>query len=129
MSKARYIVGIITGILLIASAGAHSFLGWKSMREQLVTTNAPDDLITGLGIGWNFAGAAIFLFGCIVIGVFAERLRGRPAPLWITRLIAIVYTVFGLGAYRASSNAFFLTVFVVPGVLLSLCSWGAEDPD
>jgi hypothetical protein len=37
MSKARNILGAITGGILILSAGAHSFLGWKSMREQLVS--------------------------------------------------------------------------------------------
>ena len=126
MNKARNILGAITGIILILSSGAHSFLGWKSMREQLITANAPEDLITGLGIGWNFAGLAIFIFGCILLGVFIPRIRGYFAPLWPARLIGIAYTIAGLIAYKMSSNNFFMTVFVVPGVLIALASWGGE---
>lgn len=126
MHKARNILGAITGIILILSSGAHSFLGWKRMREQLVSTGAPDDLITGLGIGWNFAGLAIFVFGCILLGVFIPRIRGRMTALWPARLIGISYTIAGLVAYRTSGNNFFMTVFVVPGVLIALASWGGE---
>jgi hypothetical protein len=126
MSKTRNILGVITGIILILSSGAHSFLGWKSMRDQLVSVGAPDDLIAGLGIGWNFAGLAIFIFGCILLGVFIPRIRGRATALWPARLIGIAYTITGLVAYRMSSNTFFMTVFVVPGVLIALASWGSD---
>ena len=126
ISKARHILGILTGVLLVLSSGAHSFLGWRAMTEQLAAVGAPDDLVTGLAIGWHFAGMSIFLFGVMVIMTFVARLRGLPASLAIPRLIAIGYTVFGLGAYKASGNNFFMTVFVVPGVLTSLASWGGE---
>jgi hypothetical protein len=126
MSKARDILGAITGIILLLSSGAHSFLGWKSMREQLVATNAPEDLITGLGIGWNFAGLAIFIFGCILLGVFIPRIRGRLVPLWPARLIGIAYTIAGLVAYKMSGSNFFMTIFVVPGILIALASWGSD---
>jgi hypothetical protein len=129
MNKARNILGAITGIILILSSGAHSLLGWKSMREQLVAANAPEDLITGLGIGWNFAGLAIFIFGCILLGVFIPRIRGLFSPLWPARLIGIAYTIAGLVAYKMSSNNFFMTVFVVPGVLIALASWGSNGEE
>jgi hypothetical protein len=129
MEKARNILGAITGIILILSSGAHSFLGWKNMRAQLVATNAPDDLIAGLSIGWNFAGLAIFLFGCILLGVFVPRIRGRQAALWPARLIGIAYTIAGLLAYKVSSNNFFMTVFVVPGILIALASWGSDSEE
>ena len=128
MSKARDIVGIITGIILILSSGAHSFLGWRAMRQQLVAANAPADLITGLAIGWNFAGLAIFVFGVMATWVFVSRLRGLDAPLWIPRLIAIAYALAGGVSYQMTRQNFFLTVFVVPGVLLALCSW-STDPE
>jgi hypothetical protein len=126
MSKARHIVGIITALLLVLSSGAHSFLGWKSMRERLVAANAPEDLVTGLAMGWQFAGVAMLIFGLMSIGVFVSRLRGREAPLWIPRLIAITYTLYGLASYQISKDNFFLTIFVVPGVLLSLSAWGSD---
>ena len=126
MSKARHILGIITGVLLILSSGAHSFLGWRVMTEQLAAVGAPEDLVTGLAIGWHFAGLSIFVFGVIVIMTFATRLRGQPASLAIPRLIAIAYTIFGLAAYKASGNSFFLTMFTVPGVLTSLASWSTD---
>ena len=126
MNKARDILGVLTGIILILSSGAHSFLGWKSMRDQLVLADAPEDLITGLGIGWNFAGLAIFIFGCILLGVFIQRIRGHLAPLWPARLIGIAYTIAGLVAYKMSSSNFFMTIFVVPGILIALASWGTD---
>ena len=124
MSKARDILGAITGIILILSSGAHSFLGWRAMREQLLAVSAPEDLVAGLAIGWNFAGLAIFVFGCILLGVFIPRIRGRMTALWPARLIGIAYTIAGLVAYQMSSNNFFMTVFVVPGILIALASWG-----
>ena len=129
MNKARDILGVLTGIILILSSGAHSFLGWKSMRAQLVMADAPEDLITGLGIGWNFAGLAIFIFGCILLGVFIPRVRGRITALWPARLIGIAYTIFGLAAYKVSSSNFFMMIFVVPGVLIALASWGSDSED
>jgi hypothetical protein len=129
MNKARNILGAVTGVLLILSSGAHSFLGWKAMQEQLVATNAPDDLITGLGIGWNFAGLAIFVFGCILLGVFIPRIRGQITALWPARLIGFAYTIAGLVAYKVSSMNFFMTVFVVPGILIALASWGGEGDE
>lgn len=129
MNKARNILGILTGMILILSSGAHSFLGWKSMRDQLVANNAPDDLITGLSIGWNFAGLSIFLFGCILLGVFIPRVRGRVTALWPARLIGIAYTIAGLVAYKVSSSNFFMMIFVVPGILIALASWGTDSED
>src|SRR5215208_5381808 len=93
MSKARNILGVITGVVLIFSSAAHSFLGWKSMRAQLVGFNAPPELITG---------------------VFGLRLRGQEGPLWVPRLIGLCYTIAGVVAYQVSKENFFLSVFVVP---------------
>jgi hypothetical protein len=126
MSKARNIIGALTGIILILSSGAHSFMGWKRLREQLIATNAPDDLINTLAIGWNFAGLAILIFGCILLGVFVQRIRGYYAPLWPARLIGLAYTIAGLVAYKMSGNNFFMTIFVVPGILIALASWGSD---
>jgi hypothetical protein len=51
------------------------------------------------------------------------------SPLWPARLIGIAYTIAGLVAYKMSSNNFFMTVFVVPGVLIALASWGSNGEE
>jgi hypothetical protein len=126
MSKARDILGAITGILLILSSGALYFTGWGSMRSQLVDAGAPDDVVARTSIGLLLATIAILLCGCVLFGVFITRLRGLVAPLWPARLIGIAYTIAGLVAYKMSDNNFFMTLFVVPGILIALASWGSD---
>jgi len=122
MSKARNILGIISGVILILSSGAHSFLGWKAMHDQLVALDAPADLVTGLAIGWNFAGFAIFIFGVLVLLTFIPRLRGLYAPLTTPRVIGWGYGGAGVAGYAVSKMMFFVSVFIVPGILILLAS-------
>ena len=127
MGKGRNIVGIITGVILIISSGMHSFLGWKGMRQQLVAANAPPDLVMGLGIGWNFAGFAIFIFGVLLLLTFIPRLRGLYRPLITARVIGYAYALSGAAAYWLSKSIFFVTIFLVPGILIILASSESEE--
>ena len=122
MSKARNILGVISGVILILSSGAHSFLGWKAMHEQLAAIDAPEELVTGLAIGWNFAGFAIFIFGVLLLLTFIPRLRGLYASLTTARVIGWAYLASGGVAYAVSRMMFFISVFVVPGILILLSS-------
>lgn len=126
MSNARNILGAVSGAMLVASSAMHSFLGWPSLRGQLQAVNAPASLIGGLAIGWHFAGLAIWAFGIIALKLFVDRLRGRPAELWPAKFIAVVYTLFGIGAIVASMEPFFL-IFVVPGALMAVAAWQPES--
>ena len=54
MKRARLVLGVVAGLMLLASSAAHSILGWKSLAEQLANTNVSSDLLTGLRIGWTF---------------------------------------------------------------------------
>ena len=127
MKRARLILGVIAGVMLLASSGAHSILGWKSLAEQLANTNVPSDLQTGLQIGWMFGGAAMVILGVIVIATFAGRLRGARPPLLPIAVIAVVYMAFGAWAIAASGgDLFFLGVFVVPGALLGIAANGHD---
>jgi hypothetical protein len=127
MKRARLILGVIAGVMLLASSGAHSILGWKSLAEQLANTNVPSDLQTGLRIGWMFGGAAMVILGVIVIATFAGRLRGAKPPLLPIAVIAVVYMAFGAWAIAASGgDLFFLGVFVVPGALLGIAANGHD---
>ena len=122
MSKARNILGVITGIILVLSSAAHSFVGWPSMREKLLAFHTPPDLITGLAIGWNFAGFAIFVFGALVLLTFIPRLRGMYRPLTTARVIGYSCTIAGGAAYSVARDMFFINIFLVPGLLVLIAS-------
>jgi hypothetical protein len=127
MTRFRYVLGAFTGFLLMLSAAAHSLLGWPVQRAALGMHNVPAEVVTGLGMGWNFAGAAMLAFGVIVTHAFTGRLRGTPHSLFAPRVAALLWIVFGLGAYALSRMGFFLAVFTLPGVLLAIASFGRED--
>lgn len=125
MNRIRIALGLLAGMLLVLSSAAHSLLGWKQLSRALTTTNAPPDLITGLSIGWHFAGVAMLAFGCIVLYTFTEALRRRPVSFRPVGFIALVYIVFGIWALTASNLDPFFLVFIVPGLLLAAASWRA----
>src|SRR5690348_4151193 len=95
-------LGIVAGIILIFSAFAHSILGWKAMSEQLAKTNAPADLVLGLEIDWKFGGPVMFTLGIIALHMSINRWRGRPMSTFAPRLMAIMYTLFGIWAIAMS---------------------------
>lgn len=127
MKRARLILGIIAGVVLLASSGAHTFLGWQELAERLARTGAPPDLVTGLHIGWAFGGAAMVILGVIVIATFIGRLRGAKPSLLPVAVIAVIYMAFGAWAIAASGgDLFFLGVFVVPGAMLGIAANGQD---
>ena len=127
MKRARLILGIIAGVVLLASSAAHTFLGWRELAERLARTGAPPDLVTALHIGWAFGGAAMVILGFVAITTFVDRLRGGKAPLSHVIVIAVVYMAFGAWAIAASGgDLFFLGVFVVPGALLGIAANGQD---
>ena len=127
MKRARLILGIIAGVMLLASSVAHTWLGWKSLAEQLARTNVPPALQSGLHIGWAFGGACMVILGIIVVATFVGRLRGQAPPLLPIAVIAVVYMAFGAWAIAASGgDLFFLGVFVIPGALLGIAANGQD---
>jgi hypothetical protein len=125
MKRARLILGIVAGVMLLASSVAHTWLGWKSLAEQLARTNVSPALLAGLHIGWTFGGAAMAILGFVAITTFVDRLRGGKAPLSHVIAIGIVYMAFGAWAIAASGgDLFFLGVFVIPGALLGIAANG-----
>ena len=127
MKRARLILGIIAGVMLLASSVAHTWLGWQSLSERLARTNAPPDLVAGLHIGWAFGGACMVILGVIVIATFVGRLRGAKPPLLPIGVIAVVYMAFGAWSIAESGgDLFFLGVFVIPGALLGIAANGHD---
>jgi hypothetical protein len=123
MSRARISLGIFLGAILVASSAAHSLLGWSQLSARLAATQAPTDLITGLQIGWHFAGLAMLTFGAIVIWTFSNYLRARPVALRRAQMIALVYLAFGLWALAVSRFDPFFFIFIIPGLTLVAVSW------
>ena len=127
MKRARLILGIVAGVMLLASSVAHTWLGWKSLAERIARTNVPPDLQAGLHIGWAFGGAAMAVLGIIAIATFAGRLRGAKPPLLPVGVTAVIYMAFGAWAIAESGgDLFFLGVFVIPGALLGIAANGQD---
>jgi len=127
MKRARLVLGVIAGVMLLASSVAHTWLGWKSLAEQLARTTAPPALQSGLHIGWAFGGACMVILGIIVVATFVGRLRGQKPPLLPIAVIAVVYMAFGAWAIAASGgDLFFLGVFVIPGAMLGIAANGQD---
>ena len=122
MNRLRTILGLVAGVMLVLSSVAHSVMGWSVMHGQLAATTAPADLVTGLGLGWRFGGVAMLAMGIIVLDIFVARLRARPRSTFPAAVIGLVYLAFGVYAYAADPNPFYIGVFIVPGVLLAVAS-------
>ncbi|HEV8397022.1 MAG TPA: hypothetical protein VGQ37_22225 [Vicinamibacterales bacterium] len=127
MKRARLILGILAGVILLASSVAHTWLGSKSLAEQLSHTNVPPDLQASLHIGWVFGGAAMVILGIITVATFVGRLRGAKPPLLPVAVTAVIYMAFGAWAIAESGgDLFFLGVFVIPGALLGIAANGQD---
>jgi len=113
--KARTLVGIVGGALLVISALAHAFLGWPAMDAALANVGAGEALAGALAVGWYFGSMAMLVFGLIVLRIAIRD--GEPCAV---RFIAVGYLVFGLAAWLARDlNPHFL-VFITIGVLLAV---------
>ena len=122
MTRVRSILGIIAGAILILSSAAHSLLGWKRMRTDLASAQAPSDLVFGVAVGWHFGGVAMLAFGCIVTWLFLKRLKGEIVSALPAFVVALAYLTFGAWALMASHMNPFFFVFIVPGILLAVAA-------
>jgi hypothetical protein len=123
MSRPRIALGIFVGAILVASSAAHSVLGWREFGARLAETQAAPDLITGLKIGWHFAGLSMFTFGAVVIWTFHNYLMRRPVSLRPAQIIGLAYLAFGLWALAVSRFDPFFFIFIVPGLTLVAVAW------
>ena len=124
MQRGRLVLGLIAGVVILASSAAHSLFGWPQLRRALTEADTPADLIVGLSIGWHFAGLAMLVFGALAVMLFSDALRRRPVSLRPVVLIGIAYLAFATWALTVSNlDPFFLT-FLLPGALLLVGSLG-----
>ena len=128
MKRLGSILGLTGGLVMIASSGVHSILGWKGLDAALRAALAPADLIEALSFGWSFGGVAMLAFGLIVVASFWRRMKGADAPLFATTVIGATYVLFGGGALVVSKFDPFFTVFLVPGVMVLIGCYAARTP-
>jgi hypothetical protein len=128
MRRFGSILGLAGGLVMIASSGAHSILGWKGLAAALRAALVPADLIQALSIGWCFGGVAMLAFGLIVIASFWRRMKGIPVSMFAATVVGATYVVFGAGALLASRMDPFFVVFIVPGMLVLVGSYTARTP-
>jgi hypothetical protein len=122
LGKARTLIGVAGGALLLASGLAHAFLGWPAMAAALAAVEASEDLSGALAVGWYFGSMAMLVFGMIVLGIAI-----RKADPCAVRFIAIGYLVFGLAAWLARDlNPHFL-LFIATGVVLAVFGFSPRD--
>lgn len=119
MNRGRMYLGMLTGVMLLLSAAAHSLMGWPALAGEIAATNTPADLVQGIQVGWQFGGVSMLVFGALVIATFRARLAGLAAPMFPVAFVAIAYIGFGAWALYVSNFDPFFLVFVVPGALLA----------
>jgi hypothetical protein len=118
MTRVRAILGIVAGVVLLLSGGAHSFLGWAALRDELTAAGVPSELAFGVKVGWQFGGVCMFACAAIVLSLFTRRLRGETTSAFPALAIGLAYALFGAWALVASDFSLFFLVFLVPGILL-----------
>ena len=128
MQRLGSILGLSGGLVMIASSGAHSILGWKGLDAALRAALVPADLIEALSIGWRFGGVAMLAFGVIVIASFWRRMKGAPVSLFAATVVGATYLIFGGGALLVTKFDPFFTVFIAPGLLVLIGSYAARTP-
>jgi F0F1-type ATP synthase membrane subunit c/vacuolar-type H+-ATPase subunit K len=122
IGRVRATIGLVAGLMILGSSVGHSIAGWRALRGSLEQARVPSDLMQGLHIGWQFAGAAMLTFGILLVWTYVDALRGRAVSFRVPYLASLMYLLFGMWSYSAAHDRFFLTVFVVPGVLLAVAA-------
>ena len=122
MNRLRIVLGFVAGAVLIASSGAHAFLGWPAVRLLLYRAQVPNDLLGGILVVWQFGGVAMLTFGCIVLWLFTNLINGRQVSLLPAMLIGLAYVAFGAWALAMGGMSPFFLLFIIPGLLLVAAS-------
>ncbi len=121
--KVRVGLGITAAVLLLASALAHSFLGWPAMRSALESAGAGKELTGALAAGWSFGSVAMVVFGMIVLFSALAVRRGEKPRRLTPAVIALGYLGFGLSAYVLRGGNTHFLLFVGLGLLVAAFAW------
>jgi hypothetical protein len=122
MPRLRNALTIVAALMLIASSGAHSLLGWPALRDGLRAASALADLIAGLGMGWRFAGIAMLAFGLIALWTVRASRGGQSSVRFPVAVMAGAYLAFGFGSAVLLGWDPSQLLFLVPGAVLALAA-------
>lgn len=122
MSRLPRVLAIVAAVMLVLSSGAHSLLGWPPLRARLADANVPAELVSGLGMGWHFAGVAMLVLGMLVFWLLAESRRSGASVVLPLQIIGGAYELFAIGCFALLGWDPFLLTFLVPGTLLSVAA-------
>lgn len=122
MSGLPRALATIAAVILILSSGAHSILGWPSLRARMASANVPAELVGGLAMGWHFAGLAMLVLGILVFWLIAQARRDAVNVALPLQVIGGAYELFTIGCFAFLGWDPFLLTFLVPGTLLSLAA-------
>lgn len=87
---------LVTGLLIILCAIAHTIAGWPQFGPALTAAAVSADLVQGLRIGWYFGSTCFMAIGVITLlsGLSAWH-SGQAARL---PLAVVAVALFGFGA-------------------------------
>jgi hypothetical protein len=119
MSRLPRALAIVAAVILVLSSAAHSLLGWPALRARLADANVPGELVSGLAMGWHFAGLAMLVLGILVLWLLAASRRRAVDIVLPLQIIGGAYELFTIGCFALLGWDPFLLTFFVPGTLLS----------
>ncbi len=126
MRRASLWMLLAAGLFLLFCGVAHVAVGWRAIRGALQTAGVAHDLVSSIGFGWIYGGAAMFAFGVIVLSVWWWGRTGRFEATRVTSAVSALYLGFGGWAYVTSGLDAFFIGFIVIGVLLAVGSYGLK---
>lgn len=125
----RVILGAAVGGFLVLSAFAHSVLGTSAMRSEMAKAQVPEDLARSLVAGWYLGGMGQLVFGATVLWTFWQEHRRLQVSRMPALLVGLGYLGFTpLALVVTNFEPFFLVVFGLPGLLLTIASTPPSPP-
>lgn len=121
MERVRSSAGLVAGLFIVWCSVLHT-LGWRTLALKLEHANVSDTLKFDVALIWHFGGAAILVFGLLMVTLFAMRIRGRNVSMAPVLVVAAFYVAFGSYAISVKGASPFLFAFLMPGMVLLLAA-------
>lgn len=124
--KIRSIIGLVSGLSLIASAFPHALMGWPSFEPVLAAAQVDPEAVLGLRIGWLYGSFTMAGFGFIVTIAAWSSYRRGSGPGSGPAVVAVATLAFGLWAYLGNGMHPHFLLFIAQGVLVAVYAFGRK---
>lgn len=114
----------VCGLVMALGAIGHSLSGAREIQALLEAASLGEADIRVVMVVWHLAGAAMVLFGVLVVWAWRGVRHGNRALRVVPAAIGALYLLYGASAV-AYTQAHFFHVFVVLGTLLLVGSLAA----